>query len=448
MDQTPESTLSRFRSEARAVARLRHPNILEVHDFLEHDGVAYLVTEFVDGGTLAHRLGTPLAAATVEPVIRQIAAGLDFAHRQGVLHRDVKPSNILLRPDGTPVVADFGLAKVAGGARDLTQDGVILGTPDYMAPEQALGLVVDPRTDVYSLGVMVYRMVSGVLPFTAETPLATLYAHVHEPVPPLHATNPGVTLQIGEVIRRALAKSPEQRYSSAGEFAEALSQAIRSSSTTEPTLVIPRQPRLATRIPSAHWAPPVRPSRALAANMRNRVKSLSGRRIFWGFASSCATLAASMVAAMALWAITPMIQPRAHAPAPAVSAASNVPFGPVAVSAAAGSAMISTVDVETFPVSESQELDSLIVDLDELASEPAVQALPGDAVMLMLQAAGEWSDRIATAVLVGPDDEADISDVEAATADDEDHAWNASDELVWTEATNNDTESLQMFTSR
>jgi len=420
-----------------------------VHDFLEHDGVAYLVTELVDGGTLAQRLGTPLAAATFEPVVRQIAAGLDFAHQQGVLHRDVKPSNILLRQDGTPVVADFGLAKIAGGNGGLTEDGVILGTPDYMAPEQALGLPVDARTDVYSLGVIVYRMITGVLPFSAETPIATLYAHVHEPVPPVDRMNPGVSPQIVQVVQRALAKLPDDRYSSAGEFADALGEATRSGRTAEPTLVIPREPRLAARIPPARWAPPAQPSRALATTVKAQVSALSGHRIFWGIASSCATLAASIAAALALWAITPMIQPRAHSPALSVSAASNMPSAPVDAPVSSTVAEVSVIlDAQSSPLADVEELAASIVDAAESPPEPAERVLSGEFVVLMLQATGEWSGHIATTYLVGDEDAAGDGEADVLLVEDQEGLAEASADLAVADATDSAIESVLMFTPR
>jgi serine/threonine-protein kinase len=219
--------VERFRQEARLVARLRHPNILDVYDFGEvPGGLLYIVTELMEGGTLAAHLGTPMRVEEVVRIAREIGAGLDHAHGRGILHRDLKPGNVLFTEDGEAVIADFGLAKILEGNGGLTQVGTVLGTPEYMSPEQALGRPLDRRTDVYSMGVLAYTMLTGAVPFHGDSPLATMVAHVHEPLPPPRKRNPTISEDVERVLLKAMAKAPEERYDSAGELAAALAEAV------------------------------------------------------------------------------------------------------------------------------------------------------------------------------------------------------------------------------
>jgi len=219
---------ARFSREARAVARLRHPNILTVFDYGEQDDYTYIVMEYIQGGrTLANVLeerGT-LDLPTVLLVIQQIASALDYAHQQGVIHRDIKPSNILVPREDWFLLSDFGIAKVVGGG-DLTKTGMGMGTPDYMAPEQGRGLPVDARADIYSLGVMLYRMVVGQLPYHADTPMGVIIKHINDPLPLPSQQNPNVPAAVEQVILKAMAKNPDDRYQTAGELARALKQAV------------------------------------------------------------------------------------------------------------------------------------------------------------------------------------------------------------------------------
>src|SRR5690348_14244590 len=144
----------RFQQEARSVARLKHPNIVEVFDFGYQDGVSYLVLELLEGGTLADRVGEPMELRDAIRLLEQVAAALDHAHGQGILHRDIKPSNILLRTDGTPALGDFGLARMLGSQHRLTGSGIVMGTPDYMSPEQAADEALGPASDLYSLAIV------------------------------------------------------------------------------------------------------------------------------------------------------------------------------------------------------------------------------------------------------------------------------------------------------
>src|SRR5256885_349614 len=215
----------RFQQEARSVARLKHPNILEVFDFGYEEGLAYLVLELVEGGTLQDRVGSPMELHEVVLILEQLAGALDHAHAHGILHRDLKPSNILLHKDGTPVLADFGLARMAGSLRRLTSSGTVMGTPEYMSPEQAADEPIGPASDLYSFAIVAYEMLTGRVPFGADTPAAVLLSHVTKPMPSTRELRGELSAHIEEVLRRALAKRPEDRFQTAAAFVAALKPA-------------------------------------------------------------------------------------------------------------------------------------------------------------------------------------------------------------------------------
>ena len=220
-----ESYRERFQLEAQSVARLRHPNILNAFDFGQDRGVPYLVMELIEGGTLADRIGSPLELQLVVRLLRPIAGALDYAHAQGVLHRDIKPSNILIRSDGTPVLADFGLAKLADSVRKLTATGVVFGTPEYMSPEQAVGEPLGPGTDQYSLSAVAYEMLTGHVPFQGDTPGAVLISHISRAIPATRELPGELSVHVDEALKRGMAKSPQDRYPTVGAFVAALTPA-------------------------------------------------------------------------------------------------------------------------------------------------------------------------------------------------------------------------------
>jgi putative two-component system response regulator len=232
-----ESYRERFQLEAQSVAGLRHPNILNAFDFGQKAGVPYLVMELVDAGTLAERLGSPIDLQEVVRFLRPIASALDHAHAHGVVHRDIKPSNILIRQDGTPVLADFGLAKLAHSIRRLTASGTVLGTPEYMSPEQVAGEPLGAGTDQYSLSVVAYEMLTGRVPFQGDTPGAVLIAHLRQSMPATRELPGELSDHVDQVLRRALAKVPGDRYPTVSDFVAALTPAAWPSFLADERIV-------------------------------------------------------------------------------------------------------------------------------------------------------------------------------------------------------------------
>ncbi len=215
--------VERFRREARAIASLSHPNIVTVVDRGQVDGSEFIVFELVRGLNLKDFLGgrTDLPVAQALGLALQAARGLSFAHEHGVIHRDVKPQNVLVNDEGVAKVTDFGIARSA--VEDgLTQTGTILGTSDYLSPEQAVGGHVDERTDQYSLGVLLYELLTGSPPYSAETPVAVAMRHVHDPVPSVRDRRPDVSLRVDALIQRTMAKNPDDRYRSMAALVIAL----------------------------------------------------------------------------------------------------------------------------------------------------------------------------------------------------------------------------------
>ena len=185
-----EEFVARFRREALAVADLDHPNILHVYDAGFVEGMYYMVMAYVDGGSLRDLMGHgPLEPDYALSIAAQMADALHHAHQRGIVHRDVKPNNILLTRDGRPLLGDFGIAKALHESTGLTRTGMSIGTPEYMAPEQIQGQKVDGRTDIYALGIVLYEMLAGWAPFSSSTPVASLYKQVNEPPPPLRQVN-------------------------------------------------------------------------------------------------------------------------------------------------------------------------------------------------------------------------------------------------------------------
>jgi serine/threonine protein kinase/tetratricopeptide (TPR) repeat protein len=226
----------RFKREAKLIARLEHPHLLPVYDFNGEHDPPYIVMRFLEGGTLKQVMEAErLPADELIYLLQQVASALDYAHRQGVVHRDLKPSNIMIDKEGNAFIADFGIARVSDAPKDLTGTGNVIGTPGYMAPEQARGKVeVDGRADVYSLGVIVYELLAGRGPFERESPLDELMAHLQEPVPDIRKANPELSAELNQVLQRSLAKDREQRYATAEELVGELRQALKRQASSVP----------------------------------------------------------------------------------------------------------------------------------------------------------------------------------------------------------------------
>jgi serine/threonine protein kinase len=218
--------LARFKQEAEMIAALEHTHILPVYDLGDQDGYVFIAMRYMSHGTLTSRIAQgSIALHDVSKWIEQIGSALAYAHQRGVVHRDVKPSNALLDAQGNAFLADFGIAKWYEGSLNLTGSGVI-GTPQYMSPEQGQGLKIDGRSDEYALAVMAYEMIVGRPPFEAETPLAIVLKHVTEPLTPPNTINPLIPQLVSDVVAKALSKNPADRYASTDGFAQALSAAI------------------------------------------------------------------------------------------------------------------------------------------------------------------------------------------------------------------------------
>lgn len=217
----------RFQQEAKVLASLQHPHILPIFDFGEADDCTYIVMPLIKNGTLADWLqGQPLPLPEISRIITQVADALDYAHGLGLIHRDVKPSNILMDERGNCLLSDFGIVKLMEGSAQFTTTSSTVGTPKYMSPEQGLGEPLDRRSDVYALGVILYEMNTGRAPFDADTPMAMMYKHVNSSLPTPRLYNPDLPVAVEEVIQKALAKNPDDRYATTVELARALRAAM------------------------------------------------------------------------------------------------------------------------------------------------------------------------------------------------------------------------------
>jgi eukaryotic-like serine/threonine-protein kinase len=254
----PEADPARFEREAHAVASLGHPNVCRLFDYVStDDGRPYMVLEYLPGGSLEERLrpGKALPDDETERLARELAGGLAHAHGRHVVHRDLKPSNILFGPEGEAKISDFGIATLAG-AGTLTETGTLLGTAAYISPEQAAGEPAVPASDVYSFGVILFRALTGRLPFEADTSLELAAKHLREPPPPVHDLRPDAPPDLAALADAALAKNPAARPAGGAALAEALGVAVPSTAIAGPaeaiTRVMPRVvPARLRRLPSA-----------------------------------------------------------------------------------------------------------------------------------------------------------------------------------------------------
>jgi serine/threonine-protein kinase len=266
--------VSRFRHEARAVAQLSHPNVVTVIDRFEEGGRQYIVFEYVDGENLKQLLDDtgPLPAARALEIALAVADGLAYAHEHGVVHRDVKPQNVLLSRDGEIKVTDFGIARSLDAESGLTLTGTVLGTSSYLSPEQASGLHVTPAADIYSLGVVLYELLAGEVPFPGGNQVVVALKHVNETPPSLLERRPDVPARLAAAVALALQKDPERRFASMTAFAAELRACLAEveSADTERTMVVPPPPP-----PLPPRVEPAPPSTGVARRSRRRTPLLA-----------------------------------------------------------------------------------------------------------------------------------------------------------------------------
>jgi serine/threonine protein kinase/DNA-binding XRE family transcriptional regulator len=229
--------IRRFEAEAQLVARLEHPHIVPLYDYWREPGVAYLVMRLLRGGNVQNLIGQgALTLDATTHILEQMCSALNAAHRIGVIHRDLKPANVLLDEDNNAYLADFGIAKNISNPdlENVTRMDAIIGSPQYMSPEQIHSLSVKPQTDIYCLGIMLYEMLTGALPFAGPTPIDLLQQHINTPMPPLAAHHTGLPALLDKVIARATAKKPEDRYEDALSFYKDFQQAISGMMDARP----------------------------------------------------------------------------------------------------------------------------------------------------------------------------------------------------------------------
>jgi hypothetical protein len=267
--------VQRFRDEAIMAARLRHPNIVTIYDVGQVGNSYYIVMQYLHGANLDRVIeyNGALSIETAVGIASRVAAALDAAHQRGIIHRDVKPSNVMVSPEGEVTLTDFGLVRAAESSSHITRTGTVVGTPEYMSPEQAQGLPVDERTDVYSLGLVVYKMLNGMSPFCRSTPLATLLAQTKDPVPFSGPVMGHLPREVRRVLERVLAKSPADRYASAGAFVADLAKAT-GTQPSRPIVVRVTLPGGAAALPGGA-AVAVTASAAPTAYARGRVPTSS-----------------------------------------------------------------------------------------------------------------------------------------------------------------------------
>jgi serine/threonine-protein kinase len=305
--------VARFQQEVRVLARLQNPHILPVYDFGQAEGYTYIVMPLMSSGTLSSLLtGQPLPLQRVLTIVTQIGEALDYAHARGLVHRDVKPSNILLDESGNCLLTDFGLAKMVEGAAHLTTSGAIMGTPNYMSPEQGMGQKLDGRSDLYSLGVILYEMVSGRVPYNAETPMGVMIKHINDPLPPPRTLNPDLPQRVERVITKALAKDPSNRYATAGELVHDLQTAISEATTAQLSPASPPAPPTIQ-----HERPGNRPWAFAALGVVVVIALVGGLALLsgaFGRAAPTPTLALVVAEATRTLAPSPTPQPPTEAP--------------------------------------------------------------------------------------------------------------------------------------
>jgi tRNA A-37 threonylcarbamoyl transferase component Bud32 len=347
---------ARFQREARVVARLEHPHIVPIYDYSEHETRPYLVMKYIEGDTLKARFSAgPLSSAEIDQVITSVGSALAYAHKQGILHRDIKPSNVLLATDGVMYLADFGLARIAEAGESTLSSDSIMGTPQYISPEQAMGAKnLDAGTDIYSFGVMLYEMVVGQVPFSADTPFSIIHDHIYTPLPLPMSINPKVPEPVQRVLLKSLAKQRMDRYESVDEMCSAFRNAWREAG-------VPMQGTTITMRPgSLKGAPALQPNAGDEANAGKTMaaKSTGKKRFAWQW------LAAGLLIFMCLAAAAVAFRSRRFLnPAVTSTAAVIVP-----VSSATAAPLLSPQPNQTPLGNSSPEVATA---MEEVANDPA-----------------------------------------------------------------------------
>jgi tRNA A-37 threonylcarbamoyl transferase component Bud32 len=347
--------VERFEREARLTAKLDHPNIVPIYDVGRHEGRPFIVMKLLEGDTLAGRLRSKggFTAEETLKLMRQLASGLDYIHRLGFIHRDVKAGNIFVGPDGLATILDFGILRAKHGHDALTRTGVVMGTPHYMAPEQALGSKnVDHRVDLYALAVVLFECLTGTLPFEADSELGLIQLQAHAPPPDLIERAPWVKKPVADVVRRALAKRAEERYSSGAELLAAL-EAASGSLGTPAAAKASTKPGVVPAVPT-HTLPSARKLKSGEALNAEDLKVVRPSRAPW-VVVGVAVLAAVALGFTRPWESPASEEPVATAPADAGALAEPTPDAGGAVAAIAWA----PEDAGEAPVLSDDELEDV-----------------------------------------------------------------------------------------
>ncbi len=300
--KTSENFLKRFEREAKTLAKLAHPNIVGILDYGEQEGVPYLVMEYVPGGTLADRLGRVFSVEETAGLLLPVARALENAHQQGILHRDVKPSNIMITATGEPMLSDFGLAKILEEkeGQKLTTTGVGIGTPAYMAPEQVKGEHCDGRTDEYSLGIVFYEMVTGRTPYQATTPMAVAVKHISDPLPDPHKFKADLSDEAVAFLKKVLTKEPENRFPDMAAVARALTWLAKGGGGVEAASLFQAGQLARVNQQPAPYIP-VQPQRYQPAPLTRKVSKKKSRRwLAWAIPTALVAIAAVVISLVAV----------------------------------------------------------------------------------------------------------------------------------------------------
>ncbi|MCL4505424.1 MAG: protein kinase [Chloroflexi bacterium] len=370
------SALARFQREAQSASKLRHPNIIEVYDLGVADGQHYIAMEYLPDGSLQQKLrenaieGKVFSEEEVLRLIRPVADALNYAHEQGLIHRDIKPSNILLRANGTPVLADFGIV-LATAATRLTRNLSTIGTPEYMSPEQGKGGALDGRSDLYSLGIVMYEMLAGLPPFQADTPVAVVYKHIKERLPDLPRND--ISQRTRRIIEKVTAKDPNDRYQTGAEMARAIDQALEELSRTSGS----RKPfNAAAAMPGALAANANKPRRPISH--RNAIMAIVG------VAALILLVGGGAIVLAALRGYSDMQQGSGGqatvsvTPAARVTPTDSTSLNTVGATASAAATMVTvTPDMSSTDTPAPESTSTVLVPTDTATPLPSGSCLPG-----------------------------------------------------------------------